>query len=204
MYNSANRNSQRSALPAIKSTVSSGRTQEFRSAPEPILAFLSEDFAAPNTVYKRYGKRLLDILGSLAGLILFLPFLPFVVLGIKLTSPGPVFYRSIRLGQGKRPFTFYKFRSMVDGAHESRKYMLHLNEAEGPVFKITNDPRVTRFGAWLRRTSIDEVPQLWNVLKGDMSGLKELGIEPTAAEAILPTYLDAYRRGGRYGRPRLV
>jgi lipopolysaccharide/colanic/teichoic acid biosynthesis glycosyltransferase len=108
-------------------------------------------------------------MGAAVGLLLILPFLPVLALAIKLSSPGPVLYRSIRLGRSGEPFVFYKFRSMVDGAHESRKYVLHMNEVDGPIFKITNDPRITRVGRFLRRSSLDEIPQLWNVLRGDMT-----------------------------------
>lgn len=134
----------------------------------------AQNFAAgalgeQDTFYKRYGKRCIDILGSVFGLLLFLPLLPLIALAIKISSPGPILYRSIRLGQNGRPFVFYKLRSMVDGAHESRKYMLHMNEVDGPIFKISDDPRITGVGRFLRRSSLDEVPQLWNVLRGDMT-----------------------------------
>ena len=122
-----------------------------------------------DTFYKRHGKRVVDLMGAAVGLLLILPFLPVLALAIKLSSPGPVLYRSIRLGRSGEPFVFYKFRSMVDGAHESRKYVLHMNEVDGPIFKITNDPRITRVGRFLRRSSLDEIPQLWNVLRGDMT-----------------------------------
>jgi exopolysaccharide biosynthesis polyprenyl glycosylphosphotransferase len=114
-------------------------------------------------------KRALDIVVALAVLILFLPFTLIVAMIIKLTSRGPVIFRQTRVGLGGRQFTCYKFRSMVADAEEKREQIEHLNEADGPVFKIKNDPRITHFGAFLRKTSIDEVPQLWNVLKGDMS-----------------------------------
>lgn len=119
--------------------------------------------------YKRYGKRLLDIVISSTALLILLPFFPLLALAIRLTSRGPVFYHSIRLGKNGRPFVFYKFRSMVADAHENRTNLLAMNEVDGPVFKISNDPRVTPIGKLLRRTSIDELPQLVNVLRGDMA-----------------------------------
>ncbi|HVP37962.1 MAG TPA: sugar transferase [Candidatus Saccharimonadales bacterium] len=119
--------------------------------------------------YLRVGKRLLDILAS--GLALLVAGPVMLVLGIlvRLDSVGPMFYRQRRAGLGGRLFTFYKLRSMHVGAHLRRSELWHLNEADGPVFKISKDPRVTRLGRWLRRTSLDELPQLLNVLKGEMS-----------------------------------
>ena len=114
-------------------------------------------------------KRMTDIVFGSALLIFSLPVFILATLAIKLTSKGPIFYRQIRCGLDGRPFTFLKFRSMVEGADEMRKDIAHLNEAEGPIFKILADPRVTRVGRFLRRTSIDELPQLLNVLRGEMS-----------------------------------
>ena len=88
---------------------------------------------------------------------------------VKLTSPGPVLYRQTRCGLGGRRFTLTKFRSMVADAEQRQAELAALNEADGPVFKIRNDPRVTAVGWWMRRLSLDELPQLWNILKGDMS-----------------------------------
>lgn len=120
--------------------------------------------------YFRWGKRALDITVSVLAGLFFLPLVPLVVLAIKLDSwKAPVLYKSIRLGLGGRPFVFYKFRSMVEGAHESTNYIRHLNEVNGPVFKSARDPRVTRVGRFLRRTSIDELPQIINVIRGEMS-----------------------------------
>lgn len=120
-------------------------------------------------VYQRYGKRALDlILGSL----LFVAALPAIVVAaifVKLDSPGPVFHRAVRVGRGGRRFTFLKLRSMQRDAEELRGLLLHLNEAQGPAFKLTNDPRVTRVGRWLRKTSLDELPQLLHVVQGHMS-----------------------------------
>jgi exopolysaccharide biosynthesis polyprenyl glycosylphosphotransferase len=115
------------------------------------------------------GKRLLDFSASLVSLILFTPLFLVTALLIKLTSPGPVFFIQERLGLNKRRFRLFKFRTMVQGAEHRLAELAHLNEASGPVFKIKNDPRLTRVGKFLRKTSIDELPQLFNVLKGDMS-----------------------------------
>lgn len=114
-------------------------------------------------------KKALDLLISSALLILLLPFLIITMLIIKLTSPGPVFFIQERLGLNKRLFRLYKFRTMTKDAESRVAELEHLNEVEGPAFKIKNDPRVTAIGKWLRKTSIDELPQLFNVLKGDMS-----------------------------------
>ncbi|MGQ9919943.1 MAG: sugar transferase [Desulfobacca sp.] len=114
-------------------------------------------------------KRLVDICGSLALLVLFSPLMVVVALLIKLTSPGPVFFVQERLGLNKRPFRMYKFRTMVADAEQQQAALAHLNEMQGPTFKIKNDPRITPLGAILRRTSIDELPQLINVLQGEMS-----------------------------------
>jgi exopolysaccharide biosynthesis polyprenyl glycosylphosphotransferase len=123
----------------------------------------------PRGFYLRFGKRLIDMVGAVLALALHSPLLIFAALAIKIESRGPVFYRSTRIGKNGRPFTFLKLRSMVDGADRRRHHVVHLNEADGPVFKISNDPRVTRVGRFLRVTSIDEIPQFLNVLRGEMS-----------------------------------
>jgi lipopolysaccharide/colanic/teichoic acid biosynthesis glycosyltransferase len=137
---------------------------------------------AETGLYLRYGKRLLDIVGASVGLLLSSPLLLIAAVLIKLESRGPVIYRSTRIGRGARPFAFLKLRSMVDGAELHRQKLSHLNEADGPVFKIAADPRVTRIGRLLRMTSIDEMPQLWNVLRGEMS---LVGPRPPIAEEVV-------------------
>jgi lipopolysaccharide/colanic/teichoic acid biosynthesis glycosyltransferase len=92
-----------------------------------------------------------------------------ISIAIRLDSPGPVIFRQRRAGQGARPFAFYKFRSMIAEAEERKEALAAQNEQVGPVFKIRDDPRITRVGRLLRRSSIDELPQLWNVLRGDIS-----------------------------------
>jgi len=114
-------------------------------------------------------KRLLDVVGALASLIVFSPVMLGAAIAIKLTSRGPVLFAQERLGLNKRPFHMLKFRSMVVGAAAMQATLEAQNEADGPVFKIANDPRITAVGRFLRRTSIDELPQLLNVLKGEMS-----------------------------------
>jgi lipopolysaccharide/colanic/teichoic acid biosynthesis glycosyltransferase len=121
------------------------------------------------SLYRRGGKRVLDVLVALLALPFALPVVAVAALLIKLDSPGPVFHRAIRVGRGGRKFAFLKLRSMQQDAEELRGLLLHLNQAQGPAFKLHNDPRVTRVGKLLRKTSLDELPQLWHVLKGDMS-----------------------------------
>lgn len=114
-------------------------------------------------------KRSVDIVGSTLGLILLAPAFLFVAVLIRTTSRGPAIFVQQRCGLKGRVFRFYKFRTMVVDAEERKAELAHLNEMQGPVFKIRNDPRITRLGSILRKTSLDELPQLWNVLRGDMS-----------------------------------
>ncbi len=114
-------------------------------------------------------KRLLDVVVAATLLLLLAPILLLTALAIRLTSKGPVFFVQERVGFRKRTFRLFKFRTMVPDAEQKLAEIQHLNEVSGPVFKIKNDPRVTRIGAFLRRTSIDELPQLLNVFRGDMS-----------------------------------
>lgn len=114
-------------------------------------------------------KRIFDIVVTLAVMPILLPFLALVALAIKLDSAGPVVFTQERVGLHKRKFRMYKFRSMVEDAEEKMQEIEHLNEATGPNFKIKDDPRITRVGRFIRKTSIDELPQLFNVLAGDMS-----------------------------------
>jgi exopolysaccharide biosynthesis polyprenyl glycosylphosphotransferase len=114
-------------------------------------------------------KRALDFTIALVAVIVLSPLLLLVALLIKLTSPGPVLFLQNRIGHNKRKFAICKFRTMVAEAEAKLKQLEHLNEVSGPVFKIKNDPRITPLGKFLRKTSIDELPQLFNVLKGDMS-----------------------------------
>jgi exopolysaccharide biosynthesis polyprenyl glycosylphosphotransferase len=111
----------------------------------------------------------MDVAGSFFGLVLLSPLLLIVALFVRLTSKGPVLFVQERCGLHGRLFKFYKFRTMVEDAEERKADLEHLNEMKGPVFKIRRDPRITRVGAILRKTSLDELPQLWNVLRGDMS-----------------------------------
>jgi exopolysaccharide biosynthesis polyprenyl glycosylphosphotransferase len=111
----------------------------------------------------------MDIALSTIGLVLCIPLFTAVAIAIKRDSPGPVIFKQQRVGKDGKKFTMYKFRTMVVNAEEMLDELLDENEADGPVFKIKEDPRITKSGKWLRKTSIDELPQLWNVLKGDMS-----------------------------------
>jgi exopolysaccharide biosynthesis polyprenyl glycosylphosphotransferase len=114
-------------------------------------------------------KRGLDLLGSLLGLVAASPVLLGCAIGVKLTSPGPVLFTQRRVGLNGRIFTLYKFRSMYQDAEERKRELAGRNEMGGPVFKMKNDPRVTAVGRVMRKFSLDELPQLWNVLNGDMS-----------------------------------
>lgn len=115
------------------------------------------------------GKRTVDVIGAAVGLLVLLPLLPLVALAIKLNSPGPVFFKQRRAGWGGYPFFMWKFRTMVADAESRKAALLANSEQDGPAFKIRRDPRVTTVGRFLRTTSIDELPQLWNVLRGEMS-----------------------------------
>lgn len=114
-------------------------------------------------------KRILDVIGSMVGMILLAIATIFVAPAIKLESPGPVFFGQTRVGKNGRKFTFYKFRSMYQDAEERKKELMAQNEVQGLMFKMEDDPRITKVGKWIRKTSIDELPQFWNVLRGDMS-----------------------------------
>jgi len=114
-------------------------------------------------------KRLMDIVLAVVSLVALSPFLVLVVAVIRLDSAGPILFRSLRVGKKGRTFACLKFRTMVENAEQLKDSLRHLNERDGVLFKITNDPRLTRVGKFLRKFSIDELPQLWNVLRGDMS-----------------------------------
>jgi exopolysaccharide biosynthesis polyprenyl glycosylphosphotransferase len=114
-------------------------------------------------------KRVVDVVFSLSVLFFCAPLMGLIALVIKLDSPGPVLFPQERMGKGGKPFTLYKFRSMTVGADEKKELLRNFNEAEGPIFKMKDDPRVTRLGRLLRRLSLDELPQFYNVLRGDMS-----------------------------------
>jgi exopolysaccharide biosynthesis polyprenyl glycosylphosphotransferase len=116
-----------------------------------------------------FGKRLLDVTGAAFGLLLASPVMAIVALLIRMDSPGPIIYGAERTGSKGRPFRCYKFRSMVADAERRKDQLRPLNQRDGPIFKIHDDPRITRIGRMIRRYSLDELPQLWNVLCGEMS-----------------------------------
>ncbi|MDH3359676.1 MAG: sugar transferase [Desulfobulbaceae bacterium] len=133
-------------------------------------------------------KRIMDIVGAVVGLcIAVLMFVPMAI-AIKLDSPGSIFFSQIRVGKGGRRFRLYKFRSMCSGAESQRQELAHLNIHEGPIFKVNDDPRITRLGKFIRQYSLDEFPQFWNVLKGEMS---LVGTRPPTVDEV-----DKYE--GRY------
>jgi exopolysaccharide biosynthesis polyprenyl glycosylphosphotransferase len=151
----------------------------------PLLTLASTPHQATEIIL----KRVLDVAASTVGLVVAAPILGLVALLIKLDSRGPVLFRQVRHGLNGRRFVLLKFRSMVHDAERQRDALTGFNEMSGPVFKIARDPRVTRVGRFLRRTSLDELPQLWNVLRGDMS---LVGPRPP-----LPSEVQKYQRWQR-------
>jgi exopolysaccharide biosynthesis polyprenyl glycosylphosphotransferase len=125
--------------------------------------------SGPPDGWQLVAKRLIDLCGSAVLLLATAPIFAIVAMLIKLDSPGPIFFRQERVGLNKRRFRLFKFRTMVDGADKQQQMLERLNEVDGPVFKIKDDPRITRIGKFLRRFSLDELPQFFNVLRGEMS-----------------------------------
>ena len=131
----------------------------------PFLTIQIDQFDAVGLVY----KRILDLIGGLVGMVLLCLITPFIAIAIKLDSEGPVIFKQKRVGQRGRIFYIYKFRSMCQESESLKEELMEENIMNGAIFKLEDDPRITRVGKWLRKTSIDEMPQLFNVLKGEMS-----------------------------------
>jgi len=133
----------------------------------PLLIFRT----TPEASWQSLAKQVLDLSGSFILLVLLtvIPVIPLIALAIKITSPGPVLFRQKRSGINGTPFTIFKFRTMVTNAEQFQHELAAMNEMSGPVFKVTNDPRITPVGKFLRKYSLDELPQLFNVLRGEMS-----------------------------------
>ena len=137
-------------------------------------------------------KRAMDLAGSLAGMALLSPVFLAIALAVKLTSPGPVIFSQVRVGRYGRHFRFYKFRSMYVDAESRKAELRDRNESgDGVIFKMKDDPRVTKVGRFLRRTSLDELPQLWNVFVGDMS---LVGPRPPVPEEVQEYTLEDRKR----------
>lgn len=143
--------------------------------------------------WRSWAKRLFDLVASFAALVVLALPLATLSLLIRVDSRGPVFYRQRRVGKNGRLFDVVKFRTMVPNAHALRAELAALNEADGPLFKIKNDPRITRIGRFLRKTSLDELPQLWNVLRGEMSLVGPRPALPEEAELWAPELRDRLR-----------
>jgi exopolysaccharide biosynthesis polyprenyl glycosylphosphotransferase len=167
-------------FPHVNSTISLDRF-----GVTPLLTFS----AAPYDEIRLLVKRLMDIVIAAAGLALLAPVMMAIALLIRLTSPGPAIFRQVRCGLNGRRFLFYKFRSMCQNAEQMQAEVAHLNTRDGAVFKIPRDPRLTPVGRYLRKFSIDEWPQLWNVLRGDMS---LVGPRPA-----IPSEVERYQRWQR-------
>jgi exopolysaccharide biosynthesis polyprenyl glycosylphosphotransferase len=167
-------------FPHVNSTISLDRF-----GATPLLTFS----AAPYDEIRLLVKRVTDIVIAAAGLALLAPLMFAIAVLIRLTSPGPAIFRQVRCGLNGRRFLFYKFRSMCENAEQMQAALAHLNTRDGAVFKIPRDPRLTPLGRYLRKFSIDEWPQLWNVLRGDMS---LVGPRPA-----IPSEVDRYQRWQR-------
>lgn len=139
--------------------------------------------------YQRF-KRAFDLVVCISALPLLLPIMAIVAILIWLDDPGPVLFEQARTGKGGRRFNMYKFRTMVTNAEELKQQYAHLNELTWPDFKITNDPRITRVGDFLRKSSLDELPQIFNVIKGDMS---LVGPRPTSFDVSTYSLLHTER-----------
>src|SRR6185369_390309 len=147
--------------------------------------------AVPEASWASVAKQLIDFFGAAAMLVILAPFLVMFAVLIKFTSPGPILFRQQRSGLNGRPFTLYKFRTMVTNAEQLKHELAAMNEMTGPVFKLTNDPRITQIGKILRKFSIDELPQLYNVLRGEMS---LVGPRPLPVDEVKRFHDLAHRR----------
>ncbi len=141
--------------------------------------------------YEQFIKRIVDVIISFVGIVITLPIMLVTAIAIKLDSPGPVFFKQDRVGQNGRVFCIYKFRSMCQDAEQRKDELREMNEMKGAMFKIADDPRITRVGKFIRRTSIDELPQFFNVLKGDMS---IVGTRPPTVEEVAQYKRSQWRR----------
>ena len=158
------------SLPGARQTSAPGEAPMELTAAGTISGSLEEMSEFWDDPLQRFAKRSIDLSAALLALIVLSPLLLTIGLIIRLTSRGPALFRQSRLGRHGRPFTIYKFRTMVVDAEQKLSDLEHLNESDGGVlFKMKRDPRITRIGALLRRTSLDELPQLWNILRGEMS-----------------------------------
>lgn len=161
--------------------------------------------------WRAWVKRAVDVVIAAAALLVLFPLMLAAALAIKLDSPGPAVFTQTRIGKGGRRFQLYKFRSMYQNAEDVRASLLHLNEAWGPIFKIRSDPRITRIGGILRHSSIDELPQLINVLKGEMSlvgprpplpeEVAQYGRRATGRLSVTPGLTCLWQVGGRSNIP---
>jgi lipopolysaccharide/colanic/teichoic acid biosynthesis glycosyltransferase len=187
-------------------------SREVRAHPVPGKAVRWSQVTSGTSAAQASMKRFIDVFGAAVGLVLLFPVMLAIALLVRLTSPGPALFRQLRQGQGGRPFWFLKFRTMTADAEHRLGDLEPLNEAAGGVlFKMRRDPRVTPLGRWLRRTSLDELPQLLNVLRGEMSlvGPRPLQmrdsalleqLEPGAYArrlSVLPGLTGAWQVGGR-------
>lgn len=186
------------AIPALSTNSFPEQLQRFRLETD-WLGFLPERANTTSWRLQQTLKRGLDVVGALLLLVVLSPLLLLTALIVRLTSPGPILYRYWALGHCARPFTCYKFRTMVEGADAMKVNLLERNEMRGPAFKLKEDPRTTRPGRFLRKYSIDELPQLWNVLRGDMS---LVGPRPPLAEEF--TQFETWQRGKLAVRPGIT
>lgn len=171
-----------------RETVAEDNSGDERTPPVPHL-----------TTWQLTVKRTVDIVVSLIAILVCIPLTVIIAIGIKLGSKGTLLFKQARVGQNGRLFILYKFRSMYENADEIKQSLGHMNEAKGPIFKIKRDPRITKLGAILRKTSLDELPQFINVLRGEMS---LVGPRPP-----LPLEVDKYtdyQRGRLAVRPGLT
>ena len=159
----------------FKTHISSTTLDDFYG--RPVLVFRS----APEASWQGILKQMMDFVGALMGVVLASFIMVPVAIVIKLTSRGPVFFKQMRSGLNGAPFTIFKFRTMVTNAEQLKHELAAMNEMTGPVFKVTSDPRVTPVGKWLRKFSLDELPQLFNILRGEMSivGPRPLPVDET-------------------------
>lgn len=169
----------------FKTRVSQTSVDDFLGRPTVVFR------SAPEASWQGVAKQTLDFFGALVLLVLLSPVLLFAALAVKFTSSGPVLFRQQRSGLNGRPFTMLKFRTMVTDAEQLQAELASFNEMDGPVFKVTNDPRVTPLGRLLRKWSIDELPQLWNVLRFEMS---LVGPRPLPVDEIRRINDPAHRR----------